>query len=171
MWSRGGLGARCGHGLGAARCGWSDVGRRPNLSHSRWPSRTFTHLRRNIPLQPPQSQSQSQLRRHNPSPASTLRSDKTALRLFARRPLSLIPLSRARFLSSQTGRDKMGLSQAEWPASRVRKTFFDFFEQRDHTVGKPSRPVKSAIANRLMLFSHAILTGNDSALRLRRPSQ
>jgi alanyl-tRNA synthetase len=29
---------------------------------------------------------------------------------------------------------------SEWPAARVRKTFFDFFAERGHTVGESKMP-------------------------------
>lgn len=42
-------------------------------------------------------------------------------------------LSWRRFYSSAT---RMPPNAAEWPAARVRKTFFDFFHERGHTVGE-----------------------------------
>lgn len=39
------------------------------------------------------------------------------------------------------------MTDTQWPAHKVRKTFFDFFEERRHTIGKsllrPPRPSRA----------------------------
>ena len=44
---------------------------------------------------------------------------------------------RRRFYSTAA---RMPPNASEWPAARVRKTFFDFFAERGHTVGESTMP-------------------------------
>lgn len=50
--------------------------------------------------------------------------------LITRKPLSLHPFHISAAMS--VGTDSFGL---EWPAHRVRETFLDYFQQREHTFG------------------------------------
>ena len=69
-----------------------------------------------------------------------------------RLPAAFIAWRSRRFYSTAT---RMPPNASEWPAARVRKSFFDFFDERGHTVGESEYP---AIAS-------SITTNKTIALR------
>lgn len=73
-----------------------------------------------------------------------------------RLPAAFIAWRSRRFYSTAT---RMPPNASEWPAARVRKSFFDFFHERGHTVGESEYP---AIAS---CITSSITTNRTIALR------
>ncbi|KAG5928431.1 hypothetical protein E4U53_002674 [Claviceps sorghi] len=120
----------------------------PRLTHS---CRSFYKTRvqtvRIPQLAPPPAQHPAAPRPQQQQPARLPTTSRLPSVLASRRPLRPLRPNHRRFSSTTT------MSELKWPSARVRKAFFDYMEQRGHTIGMdvcpllahpiPSHPIPS----------------------------